>query len=172
MPLAILLFGPLAETVSIERLLQVTGALVLVLGLLAPLHRLRMAFGEPKRATADSEDVPSLRACVVQRGVHLLFLDHCAGSTTTPHSTGGSSMKLLQQPLLVSAVFILSASSGFALSVNRAGPASQSPRYCTSSSQCDRPNEPDGECCAIQPLDPNMGICAPRNAWPSVPCLD
>jgi len=46
MPLAMLLFGPLAETMPIERLLQITGVLMLVLGLLAPLHRRLMAFGD------------------------------------------------------------------------------------------------------------------------------
>ncbi len=58
MPLSMLVFGPLAEAVSIERLLQVTGALVLVLGLLAPLYRRLMAFGEPKPAPASSETEP------------------------------------------------------------------------------------------------------------------
>lgn len=47
MPISMLLFGPLGEVVSIERLLQVTGALVLLFGLLAPLHRRLMSFGEP-----------------------------------------------------------------------------------------------------------------------------
>nr|QKW94301.1 transporter major facilitator family protein [Myxococcus xanthus] len=49
MPLAMLLFGPLAEVVSIERLLQVTGVLVILVGLLTPLHRRLMSFGEPKQ---------------------------------------------------------------------------------------------------------------------------
>jgi len=50
MPMSMLLFGPLGEVVSIERLLQVTGVLVLLFGLLAPLHRRLMSFGEPLRA--------------------------------------------------------------------------------------------------------------------------
>ena len=62
MPLAMLLFGPLAEVVSIERLLQVTGALVLLLGVLAPLHRRLMAFGEPKRAAPAPGDAPTVPA--------------------------------------------------------------------------------------------------------------
>ncbi len=62
MPLAMLLFGPLAEAVSIERLLQVSGALVLLIGLLAPLHRQLMAFGEPKRAPPVTEGAPTLTA--------------------------------------------------------------------------------------------------------------
>lgn len=52
MPLSMLLFGPLAEVVSIERLLQVTGVLVLILGLLAPWHRRLMAFGAPLKVAA------------------------------------------------------------------------------------------------------------------------
>ncbi len=79
-------------------------------------------------------------------------------------------MKLSKQPLLVSAVFLLSASSGFALALEREGPVSLTPNYCTSSLQCDRPWEPGGECCALQPLDPTIGICAPRDA--GLPCLD
>ena len=79
-------------------------------------------------------------------------------------------MKLSKQPLLVAVVFLLSASSGFALSFHRAGPVSQAPRFCTNSLDCENPWEPNGECCAIQPLDPNMGICAPREA--GLPCLD
>jgi hypothetical protein len=80
-------------------------------------------------------------------------------------------MKLSKQPLLVSAVFLLSASSGFALALDRAGPAPQSlTTYCTTSLQCERPWDRDGECCAIQPLDPVMGVCAPREA--GLPCLD
>ncbi len=62
MPLAMLLFGPLAEVVPIERLLQVTGALVLVIGLLAPMHRRLMAFGVRRQAPPDTEDAPSLTA--------------------------------------------------------------------------------------------------------------
>ena len=58
MPLSMLLFGPLAEVVSIERLLQVTGALVVLLGLLAPLHRRLMAFGE-RRTAATAGDTPT-----------------------------------------------------------------------------------------------------------------
>ncbi|WP_237078711.1 hypothetical protein [Myxococcus xanthus] len=54
-----LLFGPLAEVVSIERLLQITGVLVLFLGLLAPLHRRLMSFGEPKRPPVESQDLAS-----------------------------------------------------------------------------------------------------------------
>ncbi|NNC16610.1 hypothetical protein HJC22_12860 [Corallococcus exiguus] len=79
-------------------------------------------------------------------------------------------MKLSKQPLLVAAVFLLSASSGFALSFQGTGPVSQAPRFCTNSLQCENPWSPDGECCAVQPLDPNMGICAPRQA--GLPCLD
>jgi len=62
MPLSMLLFGPLAEAVSIERLLQVTGALVVLLGLLAPLHRRLMAFGEqrPEAPPAATGDTPTL----------------------------------------------------------------------------------------------------------------
>ncbi len=62
MPLSMLLFGPLAEAVSIERLLQVTGALVVLLGLLAPLHRRLMAFGErrPSAPPAAAGDGPTL----------------------------------------------------------------------------------------------------------------
>jgi DHA3 family macrolide efflux protein-like MFS transporter len=56
MPLSMLLFGPLAEGVSIERILQVTGVLMLLLGLLAPLHRRLMSFGEPKRTPGESQD--------------------------------------------------------------------------------------------------------------------
>jgi len=64
MPLSMLLFGPLAEAVAIERLLQVTGALVVLLGLLAPLHRRLMAFGErrPADPEAPSGDTPTLTA--------------------------------------------------------------------------------------------------------------
>ncbi len=64
MPLSMLLFGPLAETVSIERLLQITGALVVLLGLLAPLHRRLMAFGEPRPAAppAAAQGTPTLTA--------------------------------------------------------------------------------------------------------------
>ncbi|HZI15280.1 MAG TPA: MFS transporter [Myxococcus sp.] len=60
MPLSMLLFGPLAELVSIERLLQVTGVLVLLLGLLAPLHRRLMSFGEPKRTPGEPQDSAGL----------------------------------------------------------------------------------------------------------------
>lgn len=56
MPLSMLLFGPLAEVVSIERLLQVTGVLVLLLGLLAPLYRRLMSFGEPRGTRGESQD--------------------------------------------------------------------------------------------------------------------
>ena len=56
MPLSMLLFGPLAEGVSIERILQGTGALVILLGLLAPLHRRLMSFGEPKRALPEPQE--------------------------------------------------------------------------------------------------------------------
>ncbi|WAM28613.1 MFS transporter [Myxococcus sp. NMCA1] len=59
MPLSMLLFGPLAEVVSIERLLQITGVLVIFLGLLAPLHRRLMSFGEPKRPPVESQDLAS-----------------------------------------------------------------------------------------------------------------
>ncbi len=62
MPLAMLLFGPLAEAVSIERLLQVTGVLVLLLGLAAPMHRRLMAFGERVPAASASGDAPSVTA--------------------------------------------------------------------------------------------------------------
>jgi MFS transporter, DHA3 family, macrolide efflux protein len=62
MPLAMLLFGPLAEAVSIERLLQVTGALVLLLGLLAPLHRRLLSFGEVGRIPPESQGAPTLSA--------------------------------------------------------------------------------------------------------------
>jgi DHA3 family macrolide efflux protein-like MFS transporter len=61
MPLSMLLFGPLAEAVSIERLLQVTGGLVVLLGLLAPLHRRLMAFGERRPAEPPAAgDEPTL----------------------------------------------------------------------------------------------------------------
>ncbi|MGA9522992.1 MAG: MFS transporter [Myxococcaceae bacterium] len=60
MPLAMLIFGPLAEAVSIERLLQVTGALVLAIGLMAPMHRRLMAFGERRQAPPDAEGAPTL----------------------------------------------------------------------------------------------------------------
>ncbi len=53
MPLAMLLYGPLAEAVAIERLLPITGALVLVLGLLAPGRRRLMEFGAPVVATGE-----------------------------------------------------------------------------------------------------------------------
>ncbi|QSQ27650.1 hypothetical protein JY651_23265 [Pyxidicoccus parkwayensis] len=79
-------------------------------------------------------------------------------------------MKLSKQSLFVATVFLLSASSGFALSIHGTGPVSQTPRYCTSSLECENPWGPDGECCAIQPLDPYVGICAPRNA--GLPCYD
>ncbi|QQR42622.1 MFS transporter [Myxococcus xanthus] len=59
MPLAMLLFGPLAEVVSIERLLQVTGVLVILLGLLTPLHRRLMSFGEPKSPPVQSQELAS-----------------------------------------------------------------------------------------------------------------
>jgi MFS transporter, DHA3 family, macrolide efflux protein len=62
MPLSMLLFGPLAEAVSIERLLQVTGGLLLVLGLLAPLHRRLMSFGEPRPAPREPGDAAELTA--------------------------------------------------------------------------------------------------------------
>jgi DHA3 family macrolide efflux protein-like MFS transporter len=58
MPLSMLLFGPLADAVPVERLLQVTGAGVLLLGLLAPLHRRLMSFGAPKRA-APAQGAPT-----------------------------------------------------------------------------------------------------------------
>ncbi|WP_095960036.1 MFS transporter [Corallococcus macrosporus] len=57
MPLAMLLFGPLAEVVSIERLLQVTGVLVVLVGLLTPLHRRLMSFGEPKQVPVEPQDL-------------------------------------------------------------------------------------------------------------------
>ncbi|MFP2958406.1 MFS transporter [Myxococcus sp. 1LA] len=57
MPLAMLLFGPLAEVVSIERLLQVTGVLVVFVGLVTPLHRRLMSFGEPKQAPAEPQEL-------------------------------------------------------------------------------------------------------------------
>ncbi|GEL73277.1 MFS transporter [Myxococcus virescens] len=59
MPLSMLLFGPLAEVVSIERLLQVTGVLVILLGLLTPLHRRLMSFGEPKSPPVQSQELAS-----------------------------------------------------------------------------------------------------------------
>ncbi|QDE84901.1 MFS transporter [Myxococcus xanthus] len=59
MPMSMLLFGPLAEVVSIERLLQVTGVLVILLGLLAPLHRRLMSFGEPKSPPVESQELAS-----------------------------------------------------------------------------------------------------------------
>ncbi|NOK04596.1 MULTISPECIES: MFS transporter [Myxococcus] len=59
MPLSMLLFGPLAEVVSIERLLQVTGVLVIFLGLLTPLHRRLMSFGEPKSPPVQSQELAS-----------------------------------------------------------------------------------------------------------------
>jgi len=62
MPLSMLLFGPLGEVVSIERLLQVTGVLVLLLGLLAPLHRRLMSFGEPGPAARETRDAEGLTA--------------------------------------------------------------------------------------------------------------
>lgn len=62
MPLSMLLFGPLAEVVSIERILQATGALVLLFGLLVPLHRRLMSFGEPKRPPGESQDSARLTA--------------------------------------------------------------------------------------------------------------
>jgi DHA3 family macrolide efflux protein-like MFS transporter len=49
MPLGMLAYGPLAEVVAIETLLLVTGATVVLLGLLVPLSRRLMAFGEPLR---------------------------------------------------------------------------------------------------------------------------
>ncbi|MFP2927765.1 hypothetical protein ACLESO_21710 [Pyxidicoccus sp. 3LG] len=78
-------------------------------------------------------------------------------------------MKLSNHPLLVAAVFLLSASSGFAWALDRGGPSSLG-GPCTTSLQCDRPWERDGECCAVQPLDPTIGVCAPREA--GLPCLD
>ncbi|QQR48154.1 MFS transporter [Myxococcus xanthus] len=59
MPLSMLLFGPLAEAVSIKPLLQITGVLVSFLGLLAPLHSRLMSFGEPKRPPVESQDLAS-----------------------------------------------------------------------------------------------------------------
>ncbi|NOJ79646.1 MFS transporter [Myxococcus xanthus] len=59
MPLSMLFFGPLAEVVSIEQLLQVTGVLVVVLGLLTPLHRRLMSFGEPKSPPVQSRELAS-----------------------------------------------------------------------------------------------------------------
>ncbi|QDE70227.1 MULTISPECIES: MFS transporter [Myxococcus] len=59
MPMSMLLFGPLAEVVSIERLLQVTGVLVILLGLLTPLHRRLMSFGEPKSPPVESQELAS-----------------------------------------------------------------------------------------------------------------
>ena len=59
MPLSMLLFGPLAEVVSIERLLQITGVLVILLGLLTPLHRRLMSFGEPKSPPVQSQELAS-----------------------------------------------------------------------------------------------------------------
>lgn len=59
MPLSMLLFGPLGEVVSIERLLQVTGVLVILLGLLTPLHRRLMSFGEPKRHSVEPQELAS-----------------------------------------------------------------------------------------------------------------
>jgi hypothetical protein len=47
MPLGMLIFGPLAEVVTIETLLLVTGAPTILLGVTAPLYRRLMAFGEP-----------------------------------------------------------------------------------------------------------------------------
>ncbi|WP_426754714.1 MFS transporter [Myxococcus sp. Y35] len=57
MPMAMLLFGPLAEMVSIERLLQVTGMLMVFFGLLTSLHRRLMSFGEPKQTPAESQEL-------------------------------------------------------------------------------------------------------------------
>ncbi|MBL0694182.1 MFS transporter [Comamonas sp. JC664] len=57
MPLAMLLYGPLAEVVSIERILQGTGVLVCILGLVTPLHRRLMSFGEPKRAPVEPQEL-------------------------------------------------------------------------------------------------------------------
>ncbi|ABF86760.1 transporter, major facilitator family [Myxococcus xanthus DK 1622] len=59
MPMSMLFFGPLAEVVSIERLLQVTGVLVILLGLLTPLHRRLMSFGEPKSPPVQSQELAS-----------------------------------------------------------------------------------------------------------------
>jgi len=46
MPLAMLLFGPLAEIVAIESLLLVTGGLMVLLALLVPLHKNLMGAGK------------------------------------------------------------------------------------------------------------------------------
>ncbi|QDE91943.1 MFS transporter [Myxococcus xanthus] len=59
MPMSMLFFGPLAEVVSIERLLQVTGVLVILVGLLTPLHRRLMSFGEPKSPAVESQELAS-----------------------------------------------------------------------------------------------------------------
>jgi DHA3 family macrolide efflux protein-like MFS transporter len=47
MPLGMLIFGPLAEVVTIETLLLVTGAPTILMGVTAPVYRRLMAFGEP-----------------------------------------------------------------------------------------------------------------------------
>ncbi|WP_044889234.1 MFS transporter [Myxococcus hansupus] len=57
MPLSMLLYGPLAEVVSIERILQATGVLVCFVGLLTPLHRRLMSFGEPKQAASEPQEL-------------------------------------------------------------------------------------------------------------------
>ena len=78
-------------------------------------------------------------------------------------------MKLSKKALLVSAAFLLSASSGFALGVDRDVPALLAPpgyAYCSNSSQCNE--SMGGDCCAI--VGPEIEVCAPRDA--GRPCLD
>jgi DHA3 family macrolide efflux protein-like MFS transporter len=58
MPLGMLIFGPLAEVVTIETLLLVTGAPTILLGVTAPLYRRLMAFGEPV-PSAHNQAAPS-----------------------------------------------------------------------------------------------------------------
>ena len=46
MPMAMLLFGPLAESIPIERMLIITGALMAVLVLIVPINRTLMKAGD------------------------------------------------------------------------------------------------------------------------------